>query len=66
MGSLCCSLKVGLGGAAVMCEVLQEVLGCEGGADGVVSKPAAEQVPLQKLKGHLQMIGAQGSSNSLN
>jgi len=40
------------------------VLGREGGAGLVVVEPAAEKVPLQNAKGHLQMIGAQGSSNS--
>jgi len=42
------------------------VLGCEGRAGLVVVNAAAdEQVPLQNVKGHLQMIGAQGSSNSI-
>jgi len=42
------------------------VLIAAAGAGGVVSEAAAEQVPLQNAKGHLQMIGAQGSSNSNN
>jgi len=51
---------------AVVGAVRVGVVGHEGCAGLVIVNPAADkQVPLQNAKGHLQMIGAQGSS-SLN